>query len=216
MATKEYIAAAEVINNGILNNVKVDGKLTMGAGSRINGEIDATTDGDGEINNTAKGVIVDDPTGKSVVIYAEFNGLNLVDNDARNIARNSFKEYTKSYKVTVARLTGEVVIRDNDAYFMKKDMEGTTITEIEFAEGSSLTIGDAVFSTDLTISVSAKNVEWTGNSVDASTFNMNSINGVKKLYKTTDGNNNYTATEGNVWFRNCQVKSSLGSATPVE
>ena len=216
MATKDYIAAAEVINNGILNNVKVDGKLTMGAGSRINGNIDATTGGDGEINNTAKGVIANAPTGKSVVVYAEFNGLNLVDNDARNVARNSFKEYTKSYNVTVARLTGEVVIRDNDAYFMKKDMAGTTITEIEFAEGSSLTIGDAVFSTDLTISVSAKNVEWTGNSVSASTFNMNSINGVKKLYKTTDGDNNYTATEGNVWFRNCQVKSSLGSATPVE
>ena len=203
-----YIPAATVTNNGTLNEVEVNGLLVMGAGSRVDGEV-STASGwvDGEIDNTAKGVLAGN-VATDVTVYAVFNGLNLASQEARQAARNEFSKYTTSYKVKVARLVGAVVIADNDAYFKKSDMTSSTIGELEFAAGSSLTIGDAVFSTDLTISVSAKDVEWTGNSATASTINMNGVQGEKKLYLVTE-NGKKSAEYGNVKFINCQEKSSL-------
>ena len=203
-----YIPAATVTNNGTLNEVEVNGLLVMGAGSRVDGEV-STASGwvDGEIDNTAKGVLAGN-VATDVTVYAVFNGLNLASQEARQAARNEFSKYTTSYKVKVARLVGAVVIADNDAYFKKSDMTSSTIGELEFAAGSSLTIGDAVFSTDLTISVSAKDVEWTGNSATTSTINMNGVQGEKKLYLVTE-NGKKSAEYGNVKFINCQEKSSL-------
>ena len=203
-----YIPAATVTNNGTLNEVEVNGLLVMGAGSRVDGKV-STASGwvDGEIDNTAKGVLAGN-VATDVTVYAVFNGLNLASQEARQAARNEFSKYTTSYKVKVARLVGAVVIADNDAYFKKSDMTSSTIGELEFAAGSSLTIGDAVFSTDLTISVSAKDVEWTGNSATTSTINMNGVQGEKKLYLVTE-NGKKSAEYGNVKFINCQEKSSL-------
>ena len=203
-----YIPAATVTNNGTLNEVEVNGLLVMGAGSRVDGEV-STASGwvDGEIDNTAKGVLAGN-VATDVTVYAVFNGLNLASQEARQAARNEFSKYTTSYKVKVARLVGAVVIADNDAYFKRSDMTSSTIGELEFAAGSSLTIGDAVFSTDLTISVSAKDVEWTGNSATTSTINMNGVQGEKKLYLVTE-NGKKSAEYGNVKFINCQEKSSL-------
>lgn len=205
----EYIAAAMVINNGTLNNVKVDGNIVMGANSRIKGKITASAETEGEIDNTAKGVIVNDPSTVGVEVFARFDGLNLVDQDARNAARNAFKAYTSSYRVKVARMEGAVVVADNDAYFKKEDNVGSTIEEIEFARGSSLTIGDAVFATDLKISVSAKDIEWTGNTDEKSTFNFYSVERKRKLYLTTNTLGQYTAEKGNVKFTNCQTVTGL-------
>lgn len=209
VAAAEYTPAAVVYNNGTLNSVKVDGKLVMGQGSRVKGNVTAAEDGntDGEIDNTAKGVLAGRVPQK-VTVYATFNGLDLTDAEARQAARNEFNKYTESYKVKVARLVGAVVIADNDAYFMKKDLKSTTINELEFAKGSSLSIGDAMFSTDLKISVSAKDVEWTGNTKETSKINMNKVQGEKKLYLVTE-NGEKSAEKGNVKFINCEEKSSL-------
>ena len=203
-----YIPAATVTNNGTLNEVEVNGLLVMGAGSRVKEDV-STAPGwvDGEIDNTAKGVLAKN-VDANVTVYAVFNGLNLASQEARQAARNEFSKYTTSYKVKVARLVGAVVIADNDAYFKKNDMTSSTIDELEFAAGSSLTIGDAVFSTDLTISVSAKDVEWTGNSATTSTINMNGVQGEKKLYLVTEDGKK-SAEYGNVKFINCQEKNSL-------
>lgn len=204
----DYVPAATVTNNGTLNEVEVNGLLVMGAGSRVKEDV-STAPGwvDGEIDNTAKGVLAKDVS-DDVTVYAVFNGLNLASQEARQAARNEFSKYTTSYKVEVARLVGAVVIADNDAYFKKSDMTSSTIGELEFAAGSSLTIGDAVFSTDLTISVSAKDVEWTGNSATTSKINMNGVQGKKKLYLVTE-NGEKSAEYGNVKFYDCEEKSSL-------
>lgn len=204
----DYVPAATVTNNGTLNEVEVNGLLVMGAGSRVKEDV-TTAPGwvDGEIDNTAKGVLAK-TVDTNVTVYAVFNGLNLASQEARQTARNEFSKYTTSYKVKVARLVGAVVIADNDAYFKKSDMTSSTIDELEFAACSSLTIGDAVFSTDLTISVSAKDVEWTGNSATTSKINMNGVQGKKKLYLVTE-NGEKSAEYGNVKFYDCEEKSSL-------
>ena len=206
VAPANYIAAAKVTNNGILNDVTVDGEIVMGAGSRINGTVSMTSGAEGKIDNTAKGVIVNDPATAGIEVFARFSSLNLATEDALNAGIKKFNEYTTSYKVTVARLEGALTVGDADVEFKKGT---TTIDQIEFAAGSSLTIGDAELDTDFEIAVSAKDVEWNGNSANESTFVMNGRSGVKKLYLTTDDDDNYTAKKGNVKFNNCQVKSSL-------
>ena len=208
VAPANYIAAAKVTNNGILNNVTVDGEIVMGAGSRIDGTVSMTSGAEGKIDNTAKGVIVNDPATAGIEVFARFSSLNLATDDALKAAINEFNAYTNSYKVTVARLEGALAVGDADVEF-KKSTTNTTIGQIEFAAGSSLTIGDAELNTDFEIAVSAKDVEWNGNSEGESTFNMNGVNGVKKLYLTTNTDGNYTAEKGNVKFNNCQEKSSL-------
>lgn len=202
-----YTNAAEVINNGILDDVKVDGKLVMGSGSRINGNITASGSTEGEIDNTAKGVIANTPSG-DVTVYATFTGLNLVDANAKAAAVAAFNAYTASYQVKEARLTGAVVIGDADVQFNKTDVTTSTIDKIVFAEGSSLTIGDAQFSSNFNISVSAWNIKWTGNTSTNSRFNLTGTL-EKDLYLTTNAANQYTAAEGNVVFTNCATVSGL-------
>lgn len=215
VAPAEYKAAAEVTNNGEMENVKVDGKLTMGANSRVNGNITASPATEGEIDNTAKGVIVSDPSTVDVEVFARFDGLNLETLNAREAVREKIKAYAENYKVSVIRLTGEVKVGDcgDNVNHLMTDETGEVI--LEFAAGSSMSIGFGTFKTDLDVKVSAKNVEWNGKTTDGSKVSLTGADNGKELYLTTK-EGKYTAAEGNVWFRNCEVETDLGSATPVE
>ena len=211
----EYIAAAMVINNGTLNDVKVDGNIVMGANSRIDGNITASPTTEGEIDNTAKGVIANAPA-TGVTVFAEFNGLNLETLNAREAVREKMKAYADNYKVSVIRLTGEVKVGDcgDNVNHLMKNETGEVI--LEFAAGSSMSIGFGTFKTDLNVKVSAKNVEWNGKTTTGSKVSLTGADNGKELYLTTNDKGKYTAAEGNVWFRNCEVEADLGSATPVK
>ncbi|HIY88135.1 MAG TPA: hypothetical protein H9824_05465 [Candidatus Bacteroides pullicola] len=194
----DYKAAAEVTNNGILNNVKVDGKLTMGAGSRINGTIEAEIQTEGEINNTAMGVIVGTPA-PGVKVYAVFNGLNLTNDDAIEAEQKAINAY-QNYKVNLIRLNGEVKVGDEDVTFGKTGIYGGTGIEIEFAAGSSLSIGFATLTSDLDISVSAPAIQWNGKTETDSSFSLTGSNGGKRLYLDYETGK---VAEGYVDFNNC-------------
>ena len=202
----EYIPAATVYNNGKLNDVTVDGLIVMGEGSRIDGTISASASTEGEIDNTNRGVIVNDPSTQGVEVYAWFNSLNISTEANLKAAEKEFNDYSGSYKVKVAKLKGELTVGNSDVTF-GDGLTTSTINEIEFAEGSSLTIGDADFQLPKTMgaSVSAKDVEWTGNSDSESTFNFNSNKRTSKLYLVYDKDTKmYSAIEGNIKFVNCQ------------
>ena len=207
VSVAEYKAAAKVTNYGEMNEVQVDGKLVLESNSRIV-TVTMTSGAEGEIDNTHRGVIEDDPSSTGVTVYATFAGLNLVDKTAQDAAKAEFDEYKTSYRVTEVHLTGEVVIGNADVTF-NKSTSTNTITELVFAEGSSLSIGDAEFESDFDISVAAKNVKWTGNTKTSSTFDLTGLNGGKKLYMYENTNGQYTATEGNVVFENCEEVTGL-------
>ena len=203
----EYIPAATVYNNGKLNTVTVDGLIVMGVGSRIEGEISASANTEGEIDNTNRGVIVNEPSTQGVEVYAWFNSLNISTEANLKAAEKAFNDYSGSYKVKVAKLRGELTVGNSDVTF-GKGLTTSTINEIEFAEGSSLTIGDADFQLPKTMgaSVSAKDVKWTGNSDKESTFNFNSNKRTSKLYLVYDKDTKqYSAEKGNIKFVNCHM-----------
>ena len=210
VAAADYTPAAVVYNNGTMNAVKVDGKLVMGQSSRVKGNVTAASDEntDGEIDNTAKGVLEGRVSDK-VTVYATFNGLNLTTEENKKAVVNAMKAYTSSYKVKVARLTGAVVIGDGATTLNTSELGNSTIKELEFAEGSSLSIGDGEFTSGLKIWVSAKDIEWKGNTKDNSTFNFSNLGG-KKLCLTFDKEKKlYSAVNGNVVFDNCEVIRDL-------
>ena len=201
----DYKAAAQVTNNGILNNVKVDGKLIMkSANSRINGTIEADTQTEGEIDNTAKGVIVNEPA-VGVKVYAVFNGLNLTDDDAIEAEQKAINAY-QNYKVNLIRLNGEVKVGDEDVTFGKTGIYGNAGIEIEFAAGSSLSIGFATLTSDLDISVSAPAIQWNGKTADDSKFTLTGSNGGRRLYLDYETGK---VAEGYVDFNNCAEVSGL-------
>ena len=198
--------AATVYNNGKLNNVTVDGLIVMGDGARIKGKISASASTEGEIDNTNRGVIVNDPSTQSVEVYAWFNSLNISTEENLKAAEKEFNDYSGSYKVKVAKLRGELTVGNSNVTF-GNGLTTSTIEEIEFAEGSSLTIGDANFELPqkMGASVSAKDIEWTGNSDSESTFNFNRNKRTSKLYLVYDKEAKmYRATEGNIKFVNCK------------
>ena len=205
VAAAEYKTAAVVTNNGIMNAVKVDGKLTMGANSRVNGNITAESSTEGEIDNTAKGVLANDPSSAGVTVYAVFNDLDMTSNDAITAVRTAFAGYAGSSRVTVARLIGEVRIDGNRTLNKNSNW---TIGTLEFVEGSSLRIGDGKFTSDLNITVKAEDVEWSGRTATESTFALTGTM-TKGLYLTTNASGQYTAAEGNVVFENCQEVRDL-------
>ncbi len=201
----DYTKAAQMTNKGILNAVEVNGLLTLEAGSYVNGEVSMTYGGDGEINNTGAGVIrgtVDD----GIEVYAIFNGLDLSSATASEAAQKAINGYTTSTKVAVARLTGAVKIGNTDVTLAA----GPTIKELDFAANSSLTMGDAklTIEKELGIAVSAKNILWSGNSENASTFNFNSNKKTKKKYVDVE-NGKYVIEHGNIETKNCQ--SNIGT-----
>ena len=200
----DYKAAAQVTNNGILNNVKVDGKLIMkSANSRIDGTIEADTRTEGEIDNTAKGVIVNAPA-EGVKVYAVFNGLDLTTDDTRGAEKTKINGY-QNYKVNLIRLNGEVKMGDGNTGFNKYNIYGGDGITIEFAAGSSLSIGFGELESDLDITVSAPAIQWNGKTTTNSTFDLSGQKdkGLYLDYKTGK------VAEGYVNFNNCAKVSEL-------
>ena len=200
----DYKAAAQVTNNGILNDVKVDGKLIMkSANSRIDGTIEAETLTEGEIDNTAKGVIVNAPAA-GVKVYAVFNGMDWTTNETRSAEKKKINEY-QNYKVNLIRLTGEVKIGDGDTGFNKIGIYDGNGIALEFAAGSSLSMGFGTLTSNLNITVSAPDIQWNGKTTTSSTFSLtgNITKGLYLDYETGE------VAEGYVDFNNCAEVSGL-------
>ena len=214
VAVADYVPAAVVYNNGTMNAVKVDGKLIMGAGSRVDGNVTAAQDGntDGEIDNTARGILAGRVSDK-VTAFAEFKGLDLTTAESGVAERAKIKAYAEKYQVSVIRLTGALNMGDENRSLMEEHCGEVTL---EFAQGSSLNIGYAKLTSDLDITVTGKNIEWKGNTVKGSTFNLTAGAGLTKGEYLTKENGEYKVATGNVWFRNCQVVEALGNDEPVE
>ena len=196
-----YKEAATVTNSGKMDVVTVDGKLVMKSGSRVK-TVEMTSGANGEIDNTDKGVI-ETISNADVTVFAEFTSLDLSTANARKAATDKIKGYTSSFNVEVIRLTGAMSLGNGNwaigTEFNK--VTGNTITEIEFAEGSSLNMGDGTFTTDFDISVSAPDIEWNGNRTKSSHFNLTGT-ASKKQYVDTE-NDKKVAKDGNVVFNNC-------------
>ncbi|HIY89432.1 MAG TPA: hypothetical protein H9824_12140 [Candidatus Bacteroides pullicola] len=209
----EYIEAAKVINYGTLKkNVKVNGKLVMkGVNSRIEGEITASDETEGEIDNTEKGTIVNEPEG--VTVFARFAGLDLTTNETTAAAKEEMSEYGKDFKVTVIRLEGEVKVDGVDRTLNKKDGEWNGDIEgiemLEFAKGSSLTIGYVILNSDLNIKVSAPDIQWNGRTEDRSKFNFGTATMTRGFYLTTNKQRNYIAKKGYIETNNCMTVAGL-------
>ena len=193
----DYKEAATVTNSGKMDVVTVDGKLVMKSGSRVK-TVEMTAGASGEIDNTDKGVI-ETINNNGVTIFAEFTSLDLSTANAREAATDKIKGYTSSYKVEVIRLTGAMSLGNGS--WDDFNMTGNTITDIEFAEGSSLNMGDGTFETNFNISVSAPDIEWNGNRTESSHFNTTGTASKKKYVDTENGKK--VAKEGNVVFNNC-------------
>ena len=198
----DYKTAAQVTNNGILKDVTVDGKLIMGAGSRITGTIDnADTATEGEIDNTGRGYIEGNvPT--IVKVVAEYKSLNMDKNADMVELKADMKAYANNYKVTVIRLTGAVTMDDTNRQLMESEVGNVTL---EFAQNSSLTIGYAKLKSDLDITVTGKDIQWNGAQEGRSTFEM-SGQPSKGLYID---NETGKVAEGNVVFNNCDKVTGL-------
>lgn len=199
----DYKEAATVTNSGKMDVVTVDGKLVMKSGSRVK-TVKMTSGANGEIDNTDKGVI-ETINNNGVTVFAEFTSLDLSTANAREAATDKIKGYTSSYKVEVIRLTGAMSLGNGS--WSDFNMTGNTITDIEFAEGSSLNMSDGTFVTDFNISVSAPGIEWTGNTAGSSKFRPSGTK-TKKQYVDTE-NGRKVAKYGYVDFTNCEVISTL-------
>ena len=152
----DYKPAAQVINNGTLNDVEVNGLLVMGnANARVDGTVSYSYTPEkadkGEIDNTAKGVIAQTIDDENVVVFATVNEINL-DDHANTV--KALKDYTTATRqVTVFRLIGEMKrvqnMTDNKPVFFKTEHVGETVTAIEFMPGSSITLGEVTVVSDM-------------------------------------------------------------------
>ena len=209
----EYIEAAKVINYGTLKKaVKVDGKLVMKTtNSRIEGEITASDRTEGEIDNTDKGTI-EDKNIEGATVFARLAGLDLTTDETTAAAEKAMSEYGKNFKVTVIRLEGEVKVDGVDRTLNKKDgdykgnIEG--IEMLEFAKGSSLTIGYVTLNSDLDIKVSYEDIQWNGRTEDRSKFNFGAATLTRGFYLTKN-DYGYTAQKGYVETNNCGEVAGL-------
>ena len=199
-----YKEAATVTNSGEMKEVTVDGKLVMKSGSRVE-TVNMTADVNGEIDNTEKGVI-ETINNNDVTVFAEFTSLDLSTANAREAATDKIKGYTSSYKVEVIRLTGEMSL-GNGSWDDFKKPTGNSITEIEFAEGSSANMGDGTFETDFNISVSAAGIEWNGNREESSKFITTGTKTQKEYVADESGMK--VAKKGYIDFIKCQEIAEL-------
>lgn len=153
----DYKPAAQVINNGTLNDVEVNGLLVMGnANARVDGEVSYTAKNadKGEIDNTAKGVIAKPISAANVVVFAIVNEIDL-DDHANTV--KALKDYTTiTRQVTVFRLVGEMKrVQKNEKdgkdvnVLFNKDHVGKAVTAIEFMPGSSITLGEVTVESDM-------------------------------------------------------------------
>ena len=181
----DYEPAAQVINNGTLNDVVVNGLLVMGsANARVDGEVSYTAENadEGEIDNTAKGVIAQTIPEK-VVVFATINEIDL-DDHANTV--NALKDYTTSTrKVTVFRLTGEMKrvknMANGEAVKLTNDHVGEAVTAIEFMPGSSITLGEVTVESEIDFIARGKEIEVNGRTKDTSVLNAETGEGYSYL-----------------------------------
>ena len=176
-----YKPAAQVINNGTLNDVEVNGLLVMGnANARVDGEVSYTAEkaDEGEIDNTAKGVIAKPISGNKVVVFATVNEINL-DDHANTV--KALKDYTTTTRqVTVFRLIGEMKrVQKNEKdgmdvdVFLTRNHVGNGVTAIEFMPGSSITLGEVTVNSEIDFIARGENVPVNGRTKEASVLKAN-------------------------------------------
>ena len=198
----EYEPKAVVYNAGTLaGNVDVNGLLVMkNADARVEGNVGFTADGNdnGEIDNTAKGVIAGTvPAG--VVVFATVDGINL--NDHANTV-NALKEFTTTTRqVSVFRLVGEMK-SDINCDFNKGHFGGKEVT-IEFMEGSSITLGECTVNSGIKFVARATDVPVNGRTAGTSILNATTENGY--YYLGFDGEK-YWSKEGNFKENNSDIQ----------
>ena len=177
----DYKPAAQVINNGTLNDVEVNGLLVMGnANARVDGEVSYTAEkaDEGEIDNTAKGVIAKPISGNKVVVFATVNEINL-DDHANTV--KALKDYTTTTRqVTVFRLIGEMKrVQKNEKdgmdvdVFLTRNHVGNGVTAIEFMPGSSITLGEVTVNSEIDFIARGENVPVNGRTKEASVLKAN-------------------------------------------
>lgn len=176
----DYKPAAQVINNGTLNDVEVNGLLVMGnANARVDGEVSYTADkaDKGEIDNTAKGVIAKPISGTDVVVFATVNEINL-DDHANTV--KALKDYTTSTRqVTVFRLIGELKrvqnMEDGKTVMLTNDHVGKDVTAIEFMPGSSITLGEVTVESTIDFIARGKEIPVNGRTEGTSILKAETI-----------------------------------------
>ena len=200
----DYIPAAVVYNNGTMKKrVEVAGKLVMGANSRVESTIGQYNSVAGEVDNTAKGTLTN-TVNKAIKVYAEFDGLQITSGDNKSAIEKRMKEYATNFAVNTIKLTGEVVIEGRDEWKLNKAQTGDVA--LEFAEGSSLRIEYCKWTSDLDMTVTAKDIQWKGRTIEGSTFDLTGEL-TKGYYLTTNAQGQYTAAKGNIEFNNCEEET---------
>ena len=197
----DYKAAAQVTNEGILKNVQVDGVLVMKSDkSRIDGNVTIDPAGsEGEIDNTAKGVI-EGTVDPGVKIYAVFNdGMDWTTDETRQAEKKRINAY-QNYKVNLIRLKGEVKVGEGDKGFNAIKIYGNAGINLEFASGSSLSMGFGTVDSDLNITVSAEDIQWSGKTTNDSKLDFENLTYGKYLNDRTG-----KVALGNVKFNKCSL-----------
>lgn len=210
----DYKPAAQVINNGTLNDVEVNGLLVMGnANARVDGEVTykAEDADEGEIDNTAKGVIAQEIEDENVVVFATVNEINL-DDHANTV--KALKDYTTATRqVTVFRLTGEMkreqkMEKDGkvESVLFNKDHVGKAVAAIEFMPGSSITLGEVTVESDLKFIAREKDVPVNGRTKSVSELKAYIEEGFSYLGKE---DNLYKSVKGSFDDNNATIEKKL-------
>ena len=204
----DYKPAAQVINNGTLNDVVVNGLLVMGnANARVDGEVSYTAEDadEGEIDNTAKGVIAKENSAEKVVVFATVNEINL-DDHANTV--KALKDYTTDTRqVTVFRLIGELKrvqsMENGEAVKLTNDHVGDAVTAIEFMPGSSITLGEVTVESEINFVARATDVPVNGRTAGTSILDATTEKGY--YYLGFDGEK-YWSKEGNFKKNNSDIQ----------
>ena len=204
----DYKPAAQVINNGTLNDVEVNGLLVMGnANARVDGTVSYTAENadEGEIDNTAKGVIAE-AVPEGVVVFATINEINL-DDHANTV--KALKDYTTSTrKVTVFRLTGELKrvqnMDDGKTVTLTNGHVGEDVTAIEFMPSSSITLGEVTVESEIKFIARGEKIPVNGRTEGTSILKAEVETGYSYFGKKADGE--YYSVEGSFDENNATIQ----------
>ena len=199
-----YEPKAVVYNAGALKgNVDVNGLLVMqSANARIDGPVAFTATGndDGEIDNTAKGVIAETIPAAGIVVFATIDEINL--NDGMDEIK-VLKEYmTTTGQVNVFRLTGGM-IRTVGNYSLTNTLMDNKIKAIEFMPGSSITVGECTLSSEIMFVARAEEVQVNGRTDDVSILDATLNQGY--YYAGFNGGKDWSK-QGTFDVNNCDVQ----------
>ena len=205
---EDYEPKAVVYNAGtLIGSVDVNGLLVMeNVNARVEGEINFTADGndEGEIDNTAKGVIAQTIDDENVVVFATVNEINL-DDHANTV--KALKDYTTATRqVSVFRLIGEMkrvkAEENGKSVFFNTAHVGNTVTAIEFMPGSSITLGEVTVESDMKFFARGENVPVNGRTKNASKLKAYIEQGYSYLGQE---NNEYKSVKGSFKENNAEI-----------